>query len=118
MRNPIKIIAVILIAFASFSAAAQDKKNEKAVIKTNIYCDHCKECPTCGKNLQSSLLKFKGVKMYELDDKKMTISLYYNGEKTNIGELRKAISNLGYDADDVRANPEAYEALDGCCKKA
>lgn len=118
MKNQFKIVIALLFAFASISMSAQEKKNEKAVIKTNIYCDHCKECPTCGKNLQASLLKIKGVKMYELDDKKMTITLYYNGQKTNIGELCSAISNLGYDADDVKANPKAYEQLDGCCKKA
>jgi len=118
MKNAIKTIIALVFAFASFSVTAQEKKNEKAIIKTNIYCDHCKECPTCGKNLQASLLKIKGVKMYELDNKKMTITLYYNGQKTNVTELRKAISDLGYDADDVKANPDAYEQLDGCCKKA
>jgi copper chaperone CopZ len=62
--------------------------------------------------------KIKGLKMYELDEKKMTITVYYNTQKTNLQTIKKAISQLGYDADDVKADVSAYEKLDGCCKKA
>ena len=60
--------------------------------------------------------KITGVKMYELDEKKMTITVYYNSKKTDLATIKKAISKLGYDADDVKAEPQAYENLDGCCK--
>lgn len=112
-----KYLFVLVFGLISITINAQAKKSEKVTIKTNIYCDHCKQCPTCGKNLQSGLLKIKGVKMYELDDKEMTLTVYYNGQKTNDTEIRKAISNMGYDADDIKADPIAYENLDGCCKK-
>ncbi|MBD3581900.1 heavy-metal-associated domain-containing protein [Flavobacterium selenitireducens] len=119
MKNAIKFIAFVGLMLAGSSSVAQmSKKNEKVVIKTNIYCDHCKECPSCGKSLQSNLLKMKGVKMYELDDKKMTLTVYYNGQKTNADAIRRSISEMGYDADDIKALPEAYEKLDDCCKKA
>jgi hypothetical protein len=55
--------------------------------------------------------------MYELDEKNMSITVYYNSKKTDLDKIRKAISQLGYDADDVKADPAAYEKLDGCCKK-
>ncbi len=55
--------------------------------------------------------------MYELDDKNMTITVYYNGQKTNVDNIRTGISQLGYDADDVKADVAAYEKLDNCCKK-
>lgn len=107
------------MSVSAFQAKAQEAKtNEKAVIKTNIYCDHCKECPSCGKGLKTGLLKIKGVKMFELDDKKMTLTVFYNPQKTNLDEIRLAISRMGYDADAVKADASAYENLDGCCKKA
>lgn len=56
--------------------------------------------------------------MYELDEKKMTITVYYNTQKTNLLTIKTAISKLGYDADDIKADIKAYEKLDGCCKKA
>lgn len=112
-----KYLFVLLLGILSVTANVQSKKSEKITIKTNIYCDHCKECPTCGKNLQSGLLRIKGVKMYELNEKEMAITVYYNPQKTDASQIRTAISKLGYDADEVRANPVAYENLDGCCKK-
>lgn len=114
-----KNIFYFLLLFTSITGNAQEtKKNQKAIIKTAIYCDHCKECKTCGKNFQANMLKIKGLKMYELDEKKMTITVYYNPQKTNLQTIKTAISKLGYDADDVNADTKAYEKLDGCCKKA
>ena len=41
---------------------------------------------------------------------------YYNAKKTDLQTIKTAISKLGYDADELKADPEAYENLDGCCK--
>jgi hypothetical protein len=48
----------------------------------------------------------------------MTITVYYNEKKTNLQTIKTAISKLGFDADDIKADKEAYEKLDGCCKRA
>ncbi|RKD17643.1 hypothetical protein BCY91_16720 [Pelobium manganitolerans] len=113
-----QFLSIILITFASLSVNAQVKESGKAVIKTTINCDHCKACETCGLNFRDNMLKIKGVKMYELDEKKMTITVYYNPKKTSLATIKTAISKLGYDADDVKADPASYEKLDGCCKPA
>lgn len=110
-------IAILFTVFSIAFSFAQDTKPGKAIIKTNIYCDHCKVCETCGKNFQSKMLKIKGVKMYELDEKAMTITVYYNSKKTNLETIKTAISNMGFDADDIKADAVAYENLDDCCKK-
>ncbi|WP_348798797.1 heavy-metal-associated domain-containing protein [Flavobacterium adhaerens] len=112
------ILYTLLFGLLTFSVSAQSKKNQKAVIKTVLNCDHCKICETCGKNFQKSLYKIKGVKMYELDEKNMTITVYYNAEKTDLQTIKTTISKLGYDADDIKADSQAYEKLDDCCKKA
>lgn len=53
-----KNIFYFLLLFTSITGNAQEtKKNQKAIIKTAIYCDHCKECETCGKNFQTNMLK-------------------------------------------------------------
>ncbi|WP_158626873.1 cation transporter [Flavobacterium sp. GT3R68] len=112
------LVAFILTISTLTFSFAQEKKTAISVIKTNIYCDHCKECETCGKNFQTKMLKIYGVKMYELDEKAMTITVYYNIKKTNLETIKKEISKLGYDADDIKADSKAYENLDNCCKKA
>lgn len=48
---------IVFFTLFAFSAKAQSKTNQKAVIKTEFYCDHCKECETCGKNFQANLYK-------------------------------------------------------------
>jgi mercuric ion binding protein len=115
----IKTFLIVLITLFSIqnSMAQSGKKNEKAVIKTTIYCSHCKQCETCGKNFDAELLKIKGIKMYELDEKNMTITFYYNGQKTNLETIKTTISKLGYDADDIKADVAGYDKLDNCCKK-
>lgn len=117
MKNSIvkSIFFLAVLFFASNPASAQ-KSNQKAVIKTTLHCDHCKECETCGLKFKTEMLKIKGVKMYELDDKKMTFTVYYNAKKTTLQTIKEGISKLGYDADEVKADPKAYENLDGCCK--
>lgn len=112
------LMVMIFLFMMGISTSAQQKESGKAVIKTVINCDHCKACETCGLNFKDHMLKIKGVKMYELDEEKMTITVYYNTKKTDLETIRKAISKLGYDADDVKADPEAYAKLDGCCKPA
>ncbi|HEU0136355.1 MAG TPA: cation transporter [Flavobacterium sp.] len=105
-----------ILAFFVF-AVTFAQSNEKVVIQTAIHCDHCSQCETCGQKFQANLYKIKGLKMYELDEAKSTITVYYNPKKTNLQEIKTAISKLGYDADDVKADQTAYASLDGCCKK-
>ena len=59
----------------------------------------------------------KGVTSVELDDKTKIVTISYKTAKTDPDKLRKAISKLGYDADDVEAAPDAYAKLPACCKK-
>ena len=118
MKDIFKTLLIVLTAilFTNTASAQKQKTVETAVIKTAIYCDHCKACESCGGRLEKSLLKEKGVQMITLDDEAMTIKVVYNTKKTDITKIKTAISRLGYDADDVKADPVAYEGLDGCCK--
>ncbi|MBS1535064.1 MAG: hypothetical protein JST78_08300 [Bacteroidetes bacterium] len=116
MKNVLKSMLFIIAVFFISNIATAQKTNQKAVIKTVLNCDHCKECGSCGLKFKTEMLKIKGVKMYELDDKAMTFTIYYNSKKTDLQAIKVAISKLGYDADEIKADPTAYENLDGCCK--
>ena len=116
MKNLFKSALLVLTVFLISNTSMAQKNNQKAVIKTTLHCDHCKECETCGLKFKTEMLKIKGVKMYELDDKKMTFTVYYNPNKTDLQTIKIAISKLGYDADEVKATSEGLATLDGCCK--
>lgn len=118
MKSFLKAIVIAMLMFSANSFAQQQKTIQTAIIKTNIYCDHCKQCESCGDKFNKILLKEKGVQMVVLDEKEMTIKVTYNSKKTDLDKIRTAISKLGFDADDVKADTVAYENLDGCCKKS
>lgn len=116
MKTKNILVIIVLLCTSQILFAQQQKKTQKAEIKISIRCDHCKMCETCGQLFRSELFKLKGVKNYELNEEEKTLTIYYNAQKNNIDAIRTYISKLGYDADHVKAVPEGYEKLDGCCK--
>lgn len=112
----LKIFFFLVFTLFTMHTASAQKTNQKAIIKTVLHCDHCKVCETCGMKLKTEMLKIKGVKAYQLDDENMTFTIFYNEKKTDLQTIKLAISKLGYDADEVKADPVAYEGLDDCCK--
>ncbi len=107
------VMAFSLIMLISFTS----KNSETIVVKTNIYCDHCKVCSSCGGKIIKDLGFSKGIQLVELDEVKMTITITYNPKKTSPEAIRQAISMYGYDADSVKADSAAYSRLDECCHK-
>ncbi len=111
----LRIVLAILIASITSTAFAQSSK--EVLIKTKIYCDHCRKCESCGGRLEDVLYKQKGIRKVYVDDKKMNIVVGYNPSKITTDEIKTLISRNGYDADDMKATPESYAELDDCCKK-
>lgn len=107
--------AVILLGICDESYA--QKKVETLVVKTNIYCDHCQQCGSCGERIKNAVFTQKGIKRVDVDEKAMTIQVVYNTGKTDADKIRKAITASGFDADEMKAIPEAYAKLDECCQK-
>ena len=86
-------------------------KNVEIKIKTSAVCGMCKD------RIEQGLAFEKGIKDVNLDVETKIATIKYNPSKTTPDEIRKAISKLGYDADDVLADEKAYEKLPKCCKK-
>jgi mercuric ion binding protein len=110
-----KKLLFLLIAVAGFSALSfgQAKKpNQTVTIKTpSVQCESCKE------RIEKYLLREEGVFKAVVDVKKKTTKVTFVSDRTNIENIKTAIANIGYDADDVTANEEAYKKLPKCCKK-
>lgn len=107
------IIIATLAALAINPAAAQDKKKnyEEVQIQTSAVCGMCEE------RIEGNIAYEKGVKKVELDDKTKVVTVGFDPRKTDLEKIRKAISKLGYDADDVEADQEAHDKLPKCCQK-
>jgi len=103
----------LLILFASFSlnAAFAQKTIETVEIQTSAVCDMCKE------TIEKQMAFTKGVTAAKLDVKTAVLTVSYKTNKTTIEDIKTAINDVGYDADDSPATKEAYDNLHGCCKK-
>ncbi len=104
-----KILSIILLLICS-NSFAQSKKSAVVIIKTSAECDQCK------KRIESNLLYEKGVKFCKLDVPSKNLTVTYNPEKIKPEQLKRAISKLGYDADELKADSLAYSKLPECCK--
>lgn len=107
----IKLTLFSLLAFASLSFA-QQKASQKVIIKTpTVQCEECKD------KIESYLKREPGVSYVNVDYRKKTTTITFLTDRNNIEQLKTAIANAGYDADDVTADEDAYKKLPKCCKK-
>jgi len=104
------ITGAVMLSLFSFSLMAQQNKKAEINIATSA------ECTMCKKVLETALLHQHGVKFAKLDLNTRVVAIKYNGEKITPETIRQVISNAGYDADSIKANPEAFEKLPDCCK--
>ena len=100
-----------LVLFFNLNASAQTNKTETVKIKTSSVCTMCKA------TLEKAMAYEKGVKSSELDVKTQMLTVTYRTDKTNFENILKAVTATGYDADQLPADPRAYERLNECCKK-
>ncbi|MBL4594373.1 MAG: heavy-metal-associated domain-containing protein [Flavobacteriales bacterium] len=112
MKNLITVILITLFAVSSNNVMAQKaKKTEAIVIKTSTQCGMCKT------RIEKAMAYEKGILSSNLNVEKAELTVIYKPSKTSPDKIREAISLVGYDADNVKANKKAYDNLPGCCKK-
>lgn len=109
-----KRFVLFLLAFGAFSFAgiSQVKKPSlSATIQTpTLHCENCK------KRIEDDLKRIDGITKYQVDFKRKTVKVTWLTDRTNIEYIKTAIANAGYDADDVKANPEALARLPKLCR--
>jgi periplasmic mercuric ion binding protein len=108
------LFSFILFLSLSSNVMAQTKNKTANIqtiqIKTSAICEMCKE------TIEKAASKESGVKKATLDVKTKICTVQYDNTKTTPEKIRLAISNSGYDADEVKANKTAYNKLSPCCK--
>jgi len=106
----LKLTVLFLTVFVGMSFA--QKTTDKVVIKTpTVQCEMCKD------RIEKYLSREPGISSVKVDYKKKTTTITYLTDRNNVEQLKTAIANAGYDADDVTADEEAYKKLPKCCKK-
>jgi copper chaperone CopZ len=140
MLNKIKIITggfvIILIAAAFISCGKSDEKisEKQNNIKTETEKTETKEiksnpndekaevqlptiqCNTCRKNITRAMKKVDGVTDFNIDVDAKVMNVSFDKTKADLSKIENAITAAGYDANDKKADHDAYEKLDECCK--
>jgi periplasmic mercuric ion binding protein len=94
---------ISLLVVCSINSFAQFKKPVTVQIKTpQAACVECKD---------------KIEKFMKVEEGVAKIVVDILSDRTNIENIKTAIANLGFDADDVTANKETYKRLPICCKR-
>lgn len=105
-------LLVVLLSFAGVAFAQAKKPIQTVTIKTPTV-----QCESCKKRIETFLAREDGVEKSTVDYKRKTTKVTFYTARTNVENIKTAIANAGYDADDVTANEESYEKLPKCCKK-
>ena len=106
------ILSALLICSIALTTSAQVKSVETAKIKTpTVQCQECKD------RIETYLKRYDGITLVNVSFKRKETTVKYLTSRINIEEIKTAIANAGYDADDVAANPDSYTRLPICCKK-
>ena len=99
---------LVLVVMTTLGLSAQSTQN--VTIQTNG------KCGRCAKVMQTAVPNFEGVQActYDMATAKLTVS--YDPKQTTADAIRKGVSKLGYDADNVKADAEARAKLPACCR--
>jgi mercuric ion binding protein len=110
----LRLLLAMLVGFSAAATAQIEKHGGVyiATIKTpTVQCQECKD------RIEKYVSREEGVQKVVVDYKRKITKVTYVADRTTIENVKTAIANAGYDADDVFADPEAYKKLPTCCKK-
>jgi mercuric ion binding protein len=106
------LFATIATIGLSVAGLSQIKPVLSSVIKTpNARCENCKI------RIEAYLKRYDGVLEIIVNYRKGETKVKYVTDRINIEEIKTAIANCGYEADDVPATEDAYTRLPRTCKK-
>jgi periplasmic mercuric ion binding protein len=111
IMKALQLTLLSLIGFITVSFA-QQKAIATVVIKTPTV-----QCESCKARIEQYLLHEEGITAVDVNYKKKITTVTYITDRTNVENIKAAIADAGYDADDVKAEADAYKRLPSCCKK-
>jgi copper chaperone CopZ len=107
-----KLLCLFVLATAFIAAKAQTKPVLTAIIKTPTA-----QCEQCKIRIETYLKRHDGVGEAVVNYRKGETRVKYITDRINIEEIKTAIANCGYDADEIPATEDAYKRLPLTCKK-
>ena len=104
-----KIIMFLVISIITLDAWSQ-KNTIRLVTSAQCVQDCCKE------RIEEEMQFTRGVTAANLEIETGVLTVTFREKKTDIEKIKKAISLIGYNADDIRADKQAHDELPHCCQ--
>ena len=92
-------------------------KDNKSSIEHKMINIPSAQCDICKGKISKAIKKVNGVKSFEVDIDNHLVHVNFDNTLTDLGKIENAITMAGYDANNKKADPDAYAKLDKCCKK-
>ena len=94
----------------AMAEAEAENMGHAMVMLPTIQCDNCKEA------IETGLVKTAGILSVNVDLEAKMAHVNYDSKQLSAMDVDHAIAKLGYQANKMKADPEAYAALPECCK--
>lgn len=105
---------LFLLTFIILSSTLKAQQQQPVLLKIatpNAICNQCKI------RIEGYLKVEEGVVKVTVNPQGKYTQVLYLADRTNPENIRIAIANVGYDADEEKANEDSYKALPKSCKK-
>ncbi|MBX2930466.1 MAG: hypothetical protein KF781_00810 [Chitinophagaceae bacterium] len=116
-----KIVLLVSLLFAGNFVYAQvmSAKAQTVVIKSdNLKCWQCKERLEKYLVVENKAYLENALLEWKINLLKGEIKIKYLPDRATIDDIRTALNNAGFDADDEKAEETAYNKLPTACKRA
>lgn len=106
------LFSLLAITALSIAGISQTKPLVQKVIKTPTAL-----CESCKTRIETYLKRYDGILEINVNYRKGETKVKYLTDRTDIEQIKTAIANAGYDADDIPATEDMYKRLPKSCKK-
>lgn len=110
MKNITVLLGFALVLASCGMMSKGEPVKQIATIQTNAQCGDCKD------RIEEELNFMSGIIYAELDLETKKVEVKYNSKRTTVDAIRKRLSSIGYNADDVEADVTAQSELPACCQ--
>ena len=107
----VKFLSVVLLIFVCLACKKEENLQTATIKSSNIVCNECV------KTIKKAVYSLEGIRDVNVDLETKTIVVKYVPLQTNAETIEITITRVGYDANDRKRDPEAYENLPECCKQ-
>ncbi|MDR1524537.1 MAG: cation transporter [Tannerella sp.] len=97
-------------ADSAATAQQQTAQSVKAVLTVQGSCNMCKT------RIEKTSKSVTGVTSASWDLKTKKLQISFDGKKTSLDDISKALAKAGHDTEKHRAEDKTYNALPQCCK--